>query len=71
MVVGYDLDWALADTTDSVLLTSLVPGGDMSDVVNFCAGGWQDSSDYQAFGTGKIDRTPISLPATKTMSDLL
>ena len=41
----------------------------MSDVVNFCAGGWQDSSDYQAFGTGKIDRTPITLPATKTMGD--
>ena len=69
MVVGYDLDWALADTTDSVLLASLVPGGDMADVANFCAGGWQDSSAYQAFGTGKIDRTPISLPATKSMSD--
>jgi hypothetical protein len=70
MVVGYDLDTALADTTDSVVLTSLVPGGDMSDVTNFCAGGWQDSSAYLAFGTGKIDRTPITLPTTKTFGDL-
>jgi hypothetical protein len=70
MVVGFDLDWALADTTDSVPLVSLPPGGDMSDVVPFCAGGWQDSSAYQAFGTGRIDRSTITLPTTKTFSDL-
>jgi hypothetical protein len=70
MVVGYDIDWVLADETDSVPLVSLAPSGDMIDAVPFCAGGWQDSSAYQAFGTGKIDRTPITLPTTKTIGDL-
>lgn len=70
MVVGFDLDWALADTTDSVPLVSLASSGDMSDVIPFCAGGWQDSSAFQAFGTGRIDRSTITLPTTKTISDL-
>ncbi len=68
-IVGYDTDFALADTLGSFLLASSNPGGDIPDVSNLVAGVYQDSSAYAAFSSGRIDRTHFTLPATRALSD--
>jgi hypothetical protein len=68
-IVGYDTDFALADTLGAFLLASSVPSGDIGDIANLVAGIYQDSSAYAAFSSGRIDRTHFTLPATRSLAD--
>ncbi len=69
-VLGYDIRYALVDTTDSFELASWVPAVDIPDAQNFVGGGYADSSIYRAFSAGRIDRTPFSPPATRVIRDM-
>ncbi|MBM3286401.1 MAG: hypothetical protein FJY88_03480 [Candidatus Eisenbacteria bacterium] len=68
-IIGYDTDFALIDTLDAFVLASSTPGGDIADASNFVVGFYADTSRYQAFTSGRVDRTPFTLPATRILRD--
>ncbi len=57
----------LADTQDSFLLSGKNPSGDMSDAVPYLAGTYADSSIADLFSAGRVDRSSLVLPATRTL----
>lgn len=70
-IIGYDTDFALVDSTGTFELASWnpTPTGDMSDVDNLVAGFYADTSAYNAFTSGRVDRTPFVIPTTRVLRD--
>lgn len=63
----FDIKSALRDTLSAFHMSGMNPGGDMSDETPYLAGYYADSSSAQAFQAGRVDRTPLTLPATRTL----
>jgi hypothetical protein len=63
----YDSKTGIAGTTTQFLLSGRNPMGDLSTSVPFIAGVYGDSSAADAWGAGRVDRTPLVLPATRTV----
>jgi len=64
-----DAKSGLADTQDSFLLSGKNPSGDMADAVPYIAGLYSDSSAADLFSAGRVDRSSLVLPATRTLGD--
>ncbi|MBK8232590.1 MAG: hypothetical protein IT349_15305 [Candidatus Eisenbacteria bacterium] len=65
----FDSKGGLADTQDSFLLSGRNPTGDLSDALPYIAGTYADSSWADLFSAGRVDRSALSLPATRTLGD--
>lgn len=65
----FDAKTALADTLSALLLSGFTPAGDLGDAVPYLAGYYADSSAADLFQAGRVDRTPLTLPATRTLGD--
>ncbi len=70
-IIGYDTDYALVDSLGTFTLASWNPvaGQDISDVANLVAGFYADTSAYNEFMSGRVDRTPFTMPTTRVMRD--
>lgn len=63
----YDAKTALADTLGSFLLAGRNPIGDLLDAVPYVAGYYADSSGADLFQAGRVDRAPLTLPASRAL----
>jgi hypothetical protein len=70
-IIGYDTDYAVVDSLDTFVLASwnVIPGTDISDASNLIAGYYADTSAYQAFTSGRVDRTPFTVPTTRVLTN--
>ncbi|MCA9729522.1 MAG: hypothetical protein KC729_17680, partial [Candidatus Eisenbacteria bacterium] len=67
--IYFDLKTGLRDAGGSFLLSGRNPTGDLSDAVPYLAGSYGDSSTADAFSAGRVDRSSLVLPATRTLGD--
>lgn len=65
--IFFDLKSGLADTQDSFLLSGRNAGGDLGDAAAYVAAVYADSSVDARYSAGRVDRTPLTLPATRTV----
>jgi hypothetical protein len=66
--IFFDAKSALRDTLVSFHLSGLNPQGDLSDEVPYVAGYYGDSAAANLYQAGRVDRTPLTLPASRTLS---
>ncbi len=66
----FDAKTASADTLGSLVLAGLNPSGDLADAVPYVAGYYSDSSPARLFQAGIVDRTPLTLPASRRLDSL-
>jgi hypothetical protein len=65
--IFFDAKSALRDTLSSLHLSGLGPAGDLADEVPYLAGYYADSSAANLYQAGRIDRTPLTLPASRNL----
>ena len=63
----YDLKSSRAEDLDHFTLSGLNPTGDLSTSVPYVAARFRDLSPAASYEAGRIDRTPLTLPATRSM----
>jgi hypothetical protein len=63
----FDAKSALRDTLSAFHLSGMNPAGDLIDAVPYLAGYYADSSSAGTYQAGRVDRTPLTLPATRTI----
>lgn len=68
-IIGYDSKFKLVDLGNTLLLASTNPTGDINDVANLGVGVYGDSSAFRTYLSGRIDRSAVTLPATRTFRD--
>jgi len=64
-IVSYALREDNIDLTQTFLLPSRNPGGDMADAVNVVVGAYGDSSSANGFGAGIMERDGFTVPHTE------
>ncbi len=65
----FDTKSALADVQSNFVLAGRNPSGDLSDAAAFVVAIYQDSSAAASYQAGRIDRTPITLPTSRSLDD--
>lgn len=65
--IFFDAKSALRDTSDGFLLSGLSPVGDLADEVPYLAGYYGDSASANLYQAGRVDRSPLTLPAKRTL----
>jgi hypothetical protein len=65
--IFFDAKSALRDTLGSFHLSGLNPAGDLADEVPYLAGYYGDSAAANLFQAGRVDRSPLTLPATRSL----
>lgn len=65
----FDTKTGLADVADTFLLSGRNSSGDLADAVPYVAAIYADSSAVDAYSCGRVDRTPLTLPANRTVGD--
>jgi hypothetical protein len=65
--IFFDGKSALRDTLSALHLSGMNPAGDLIDATPFLAGYYADTSAANRFQAGRVDRTALSLPATRTL----
>ena len=63
----YDVKSSMAQDLDHFTLSGLNPIGDLSTSVPYVAARYHDNSPTPAFESGRVDRTPLTLPATRSL----
>jgi hypothetical protein len=63
----FDAKSALRDTLTALHLSGFTPAGDLADAVPYIAGYYGDSSRADTYQSGRVDRSPLTLPATRTL----
>jgi len=63
----FDGKHALRDSLGTFLLSGLNPAGDLLDVIPYIAGYYADSSAAESWQSGRVDRTPLRLPARREL----
>ena len=63
----YDLKSSMAQDLDHFTLSGLNPTGDLSTSVPYVAARFHDPSPAVSYEAGRIDRTPLTLPATRSL----
>jgi hypothetical protein len=65
--IFFDAKSALRDPSSGFLLSALSPAGDLADEVPYLAGYYGDSAAASLYQAGRVDRSPLTLPATRTL----
>ncbi len=65
--IFYDAKNALRDTLTTFHMSGLNSTGELSDATPFLAGYYGDSSSANTYQSGRIDRSPLTLPTTRTL----
>jgi hypothetical protein len=63
----FDAKTALRDTLSLFHLSGMNPAGDLIDAVPYLAGYYADSSGAGLYQSGRVDRSPLTLPATRAL----
>lgn len=63
----FDGKSALRDTLSALVLSGMNPTGDLIDVTPYVAGYYADTSSADRYQAGRVDRTALSLPATRVL----
>jgi len=63
----YDLKSSMAQDLDHFTLSGLAPTGDLSTSVPYVAARYHDPAPSPAYEAGRVDRTPLTLPATRSV----
>jgi hypothetical protein len=65
--IFFDAKSALRDTLSGFHLSGLNPAGDLSDEVPYLAGYYGDSAATNLYQAGRVDRSPLTLPASRIL----
>lgn len=67
--IFFDVKSALRDTLTGFRLSGLNPAGDLIDEVPYLAGYYGDSSAANLYQAGRVDRSVLTLPASRSLGD--
>jgi hypothetical protein len=67
--IFFDAKSALRDTLASFHLSGLNPVGDLADEVPYLAGYYGDSAAANLYQAGRVDRSPLTLPASRSLGE--
>jgi hypothetical protein len=65
--IFFEAKSALRDTLGSIHLSGLNPAGDLADEVPYLAGYYGDSAAANLYQAGRVDRSPLTLPASRSL----